>query len=133
MKQKPKKLLDQVPDAIRLKNYAYSTEKSYVDWIIRFIRFHNLRHPREMNSPEIAAFLTYLAVDQNVAPSTQNQALSALLFLYRNVLNIELAGRIDAVRANRDKRLPVVLTKKEVHHVIDRMTGLHQMMAKLLY
>ncbi|MEZ4710237.1 MAG: integron integrase [Caldilineaceae bacterium] len=133
MQQKPKKLLDQVRDAIRLKNYAYSTEKTYVDWIIRFIRFHNLRHPREMNSPEIEAFLTDLAVGQNVAPSTQNQALSALLFLYRNVLNIELTGRIDAVRANSDKRLPVVLTKKEVHQVIGRMTGLHQMMAKLLY
>ena len=133
MEQKPKKLLDQVRDAIRLKNYAYSTEKTYVDWIERFIRFHKLRHPKEMNSPEVEAFLTHLAVKQNVAPSTQNQALSALLFLYRNVLNIELTGRIDAVRANRDKRLPVVLTKAEVQTVIGQMTGLHQMMAKLLY
>ena len=133
MEQKPKKLLDQVRDAIRLKNYAYSTEKTYVDWIERFIRFHKLRHPKEMNSPEVEAFLTHLAVKQNVAPSTQNQALSALLFLYRNVLNLELTGRIDAVRANRDKRLPVVLTKAEVQTVIGQMTGLHQMMAKLLY
>ncbi len=133
MEQKPKKLLDQVRDAIRLKNYAYSTEKTYVDWIERFIRFHKLRHPKEMNSPEVEAFLTHLAVKQNVSPSTQNQALSALLFLYRNVLNIELTGRIDAVRANRDKRLPVVLTKAEVQTVIGQMTGLHQMMAKLLY
>ncbi|MEZ4673110.1 MAG: integron integrase [Caldilineaceae bacterium] len=133
MEQKPKKLLDQVRDAIRLKNYAYSTEKAYVDWIERFIRFHKLRHPREMNSPEIEAFLTHLAVKQNVSPSTQNQALSALLFLYRNVLLIELTGNIDAVRANRDKRLPVVLTKAEVQQVIGQMSGLHQIMAKLLY
>jgi len=99
MEPKPKKLLDQVRDTIRLKNYAYSTEKAYVDWIERFIRFHKLSHPREMNSPQIEAFLTHLAVKQNVAPSTQNQALSALLFLYRNVLHIELTGHIDAVRA----------------------------------
>jgi integron integrase len=133
MEPRPKKLLDQVRDAIRLKNYAFSTEKTYVDWIQRFIRFHNLRHPREMNSLEIEAFLTYLAVKQNVAPSTQNQALSALLFLYRHVLHIELTGRVDAVRAISDKRLPVVLTKAEVQQVIAHMSGLHQMMAKLLY
>ena len=133
MESKPKKLLDQVRDAIRLKNYAYSTEKTYVDWIERFIRFHHIRHPREMNSPEIEAFLTHLAVKQNVAPSTQNQALSALLFLYRHVLDIELTGRIDAVRAQPDKRLPVVLTKVEAQQVIAQMSGLHQMMAKLLY
>ena len=99
----------------------------------RFIRFHKLRHPREMNTPEITAYLTYLAVQQNVAPSTQNQALSALLFLYRHVLQIELTGHIDAVRAQSDKRLPVVLTKVEVQQVIARISGLHQMMAKLLY
>lgn len=133
MEPKPKKLLDQVRDAIRLKNYAYSTEKAYVDWIERFIRFHKLTHPREMNSPQIETFLTHLAVKQNVAPSTQNQALSALLFLYRNVLHIELTGHIDAVRAQRDKRLPVVLTKTETQQVITQMSGLHQMMAKLLY
>jgi integron integrase len=86
-----------------------------------------------MNSPEVEAFLTHLAVNQNVSPSTQNQAISALLFLYRNVLLIELTGNIDAVRANRDKRLPVVLTKAEVQQVIGQMSGLHQMMAKLLY
>lgn len=104
-----------------------------MDWIERFIRFHKLRHPREMNTPEVEAFLTHLAVQQNVSPSTQNQALSALLFLYRNVLQIELTGRIDAVRAKPDKRLPVVLTKAEVQAVIGQMTDLHQMMAKLLY
>ena len=86
-----------------------------------------------MNAPEIEAFLTHLAVNQNVAPSTQNQALSALLFLYRHVLHIELTGYIDAVWAERDKRLPVVLTKAEVQLVIGQMSGLHQMMAKLRY
>jgi site-specific recombinase XerD len=89
---KPKKLLDQVRDAIRLKNYSIHTETSYVDWIERYIRFHHLRYPNTMNTPEITAFLTWLAIEQNVAPSTQNQALSALLFLYRQVLNIELHG-----------------------------------------
>ena len=133
MEQKPKKLLDQVRDALRLKNYAYSTEKSYVDWIERYIRFHKLRHPRQMNAPEIEAFLTDLTVKQNVSPSTQNQALSALLFLYRHVLHIELDGRINIVWAERDKRIPVVLTKSEVQQVIAKMSSLHQTQAKLLY
>ncbi len=137
MQQQPKKLLDQVRDAIRLKNYAYSTEQAYVAWTERFIRFHQLRHPREMNrgpsGREIEAFLTHLAVKQKISPSTQNQALSALLFLYRHVLHIELSGSIDIVWAERDKRIPVVLTKGEVQLVIAQMTGLHQMQAKLLY
>lgn len=133
MKPPPKKLLDRVRDAIRLKNYSIRTENTYVDWIERFIRFHKLRHPLEMNTPEIETFLTWLAVEQNVAPSTQNQALSALLFLYRNVLNIDLIGSIDAVRAQKDKRLPTVLTKAEVQAVITQLTGVHQLMAQLLY
>lgn len=86
-----------------------------------------------MNTPEIEVYLTHLAVERNVAPSTQNQALSALLFLYRDVLKIELVGRIDAVRAKKEKHLPTVLTKVEVIQVIDRMTGLHQLMAQILY
>ncbi len=133
MKQKPKKLLDRTRDAIRVKHYSYRTEQTYVDWIERYIRFHQLRHPAEMNVPEIEAFLTYLAVERNVSPSTQNQALSALLFLYRYVLNLELTDRIDAVRAKKEKHLPTVLTKEEVRQVIDRMSGLHQLMAQLLY
>lgn len=133
MATKPRKLLDQVRDAIRLKNYSIRTENSYVDWIERFIRFHQLRHPAEMNSPEIEAFLTWLAVEQTVAPSTQNQALSALLFLYRQVLQIELTGSIDAVRALKDKRLPTVLSKAEVQQVFEQMSGIHQLMARLLY
>jgi integron integrase len=133
MQPKPKKLLDQVRDTLRLKNYAYRTEQTYIDWIERYIRFHHIRHPREMNVPEIEAFLTHLAVQRNVAPSTPNQALSALLFLYRDVLKIDLIGHIDAVRAKPDKHLPVVLTKAEVHQVIVQMAGLHQLQAKLLY
>jgi site-specific recombinase XerD len=85
-----------------------------------------------MNTPEIEAFLTWLAVDQNVAPSTQNQALSALLFLYRHVLQVELVGSVDAVRAQKDKQLPTVLTKNEMQQVIDRMNGLHLLMAQML-
>ncbi|MCB0105341.1 MAG: phage integrase N-terminal SAM-like domain-containing protein [Caldilineaceae bacterium] len=101
-------------DAIRVKHYSYRTEQTYVEWIERYIRFHGLRHPAEMNVPEIEAFLTHLAIERNVSPSTQNQALSALLFLYRHVLNIELTARIDAVRAKKEKHLPTVLTDESV-------------------
>jgi site-specific recombinase XerD len=111
MEKRPKKLLDQVRDAIRVKHYSIRTEEAYVNWIKRYILFYNKRHPQEMGVSEIEAFLTHLAVDQNVAASTQNQALSALLFLYREVLRIDLQEPIDAVRAKQPKRLPTVLTK----------------------
>jgi len=133
MEKRPKKLLDQVRDVIRLKHYSIRTEKAYVSWIRRYILFHNKRHPREMGSQEIEDFLTHLAVNENVAASTQNQAFNALLFLYREVLKIQLDDSIDAVRAKKPKRLPVVLTKEEVRQVIDAMSGVHQLMAKLLY
>jgi site-specific recombinase XerD len=113
MEHRPRRLLDQVRDAIRLKHYSLRTEEAYVTWIKRYILFHNKRHPKEMASAEIAAFLTHLAVDQQVAASTQNQALSALLFLYRDVLNTPLDLHIDAMRAKKPKRLPTVLTKEE--------------------
>ena len=106
----PPKLLDQVRDALRVKHYAYRTEEAYLQWIRRYILFHNKRHPTEMAEPEIQAFLTHLAVEGNVAASTQNQALSALLFLYRHVLNQPLSESIDAVRARQSKHLPTVLT-----------------------
>ncbi|MCK4470914.1 MAG: integron integrase [Anaerolineae bacterium] len=109
------------------------TEQAYVNWIKRYILFHDKRHPREMGAAEIEAFLTYLAVDRNVAASTQNQALSALLFLYRQVLKQDLVGSIDSVRAKRPKRLPTVLTKEETLRVIGFLSGTHQLMAKLLY
>ncbi len=134
MEKRPKKkLLDQVRDVIRLKHYSIRTEEAYVNWIRRYILFHNKRHPREMGSREIEAFLTHLAVNGNVAASTQNQAFNALLFLYREVLKIQLDDSINAVRAKKPKRLPVVLTKEEVRQVIDAMSNTHQLMAKLLY
>jgi len=97
--QRPKKLLDQVRDAIRLKHYSIRTEEAYVSWIRRYILFHNKRHPTEMGAPQVEAFLTHLAVKDNVAASTQNQALSALLFLYRQVLHQDLTCRRPARQA----------------------------------
>ncbi len=98
MEQRPKKLLDQVRDAIRLKHYSQSTENTYVNWIRRYILFHNKCHPNEMGVPEIEAFLTHLAVKEKVSASTQNQAFSAILFLYRVVLKKELGDTINAAR-----------------------------------
>jgi site-specific recombinase XerD len=94
----PKKLLDQVRDAMRLKHYSLRTEDTYVEWIKRYILFYHKRHPKDMGAPEIEAFLTHLAVEEKVAASTQNQAFSAILFLYRYVLQIELPDSIEAVR-----------------------------------
>lgn len=130
---KPKKLLDQIRDAIRLKHYSYSTEKTYVHWAKRFILFHNKRHPAEMGAAEVEAFLTYLAKEGNVSSSTQNQALNAMLFLYRNVLQIDLPVPLHALRAKRSEHLPTVLSKDEVARLLSGMQGLHQLMAKLLY
>jgi len=132
--KKEKKLLDRVSDAIRLKHYSPRTEEAYVGWIRRYILFHNKRHPREMGTPEIEAFLTHLTVDRNVAASTQNQALYAILFLYREVLRKDLDERaIDAVRAKKPKRLPIVLTKEEALRLIGFLSGKYRLMAKLLY
>ena len=129
----PRKLLDQVRDALRLKHYSYRTEQSYVDWIRRYILFHKKRHPQDMGAAEVQTFLTYLAVERKVAASTQNQALSALLFLYREVLRVELPDLTNTVRAHKPKRLPTVLTRAEVTLLISCMTGIHQLMTKLLY
>jgi integron integrase len=133
MEAPPKKLLDQVRDVIRLKHYSYRTEQTYVQWIRRYILFHNKRHPIDMGVPEIEAFLTHLATKENVAASTQNQAFSSLLFLYRHVLNIELDERINALRARKSRYLPTVLTIEEVQAVIKRMSGVYQLLAILLY
>jgi integron integrase len=130
---KPKKLLDQMRDAIRLKHYSYSTEKTYVHWTKRYILYHNKRHPAEMGTAEIEAFLTHLAKDENVSASTQNQALNALLFLYRNVLQIDLAAPIHALRAKPSQHLPTVLSREEVARLLSGIQGIHQVMAKLLY
>lgn len=133
MNPKPKKLLDQVRDAIRLKHYSYRTEQSYVGWIRRFILFHNKRHPQEMGIAEVEAFLTSLAVDGQVSASTQNQALSALLFLYRFVLKQEFEQPLDAVRAKPSRYLPTVLTKQEVRSVLGRTSGIQGLVLKVLY
>jgi integron integrase len=130
---RPKKLLDQVRHIIRLKHYSIRTEQAYVDWIKRYILFHHKRHPRDMGVPEIEAFLTHLAVERNVAASTQNQALCALLFLYKEVLDQDLPGNIDAVRAKKPKRLPTTLTREETTSVLDFLSGAHRLMAQLLY
>jgi integron integrase len=133
MEPRPKKLLDHVRDAIRLKHYSLHTEQACVTWIKRYIFFHDKRHPKDMGSADIEAFLTHLAVQQKVAASTQNQALSALLFLYRDVLRQPLDGPIDAIRARKPKRLPTVLTKEEALQVIEALSGTHALMGKLLY
>lgn len=130
---RPKKLLEQVSDTLRVKHYSYKTEKTYVQWIRRYILFHHKRHPREMGQEEINAFLTHLAVEDKVAASTQNQALSALLFLYREVLNLELDLNLDAIRAKRTRYLPTVLTPEEVKAVILHLSGVHRLVVQLLY
>lgn len=107
------KLLDQLRAALRVKHYSRRTEDTYVNWVKRYIFFHNKQHPKDLGAPHIAAFLTDLAVNGNVAASTQNQALSAILFLYRHVLLQDVEERIDLVRAKKPARLPVVLTKDE--------------------
>ncbi|WP_051689678.1 phage integrase N-terminal SAM-like domain-containing protein [Pelobacter seleniigenes] len=104
------RLLDLVRNEIRLRHYSIRTEKSYVDWITRFILFHNKRHPQELGADHVSSFLTYLATRQNVAASTQNQALNALVFLYRNVLKSEFDELDTMVRAKKPKKLPVVLS-----------------------
>ncbi|MFS8851643.1 integron integrase [Synechococcus sp. R5-16] len=130
---RPRKLLEQVSDALRVKHYSYQTEKSYLLWIRRFILFHNKRHPKEMGGEEINAFLTHLAVEGKVAASTQNQALSALLFLYREVLHLELDLDLDAVRAKRSRYLPTVLTPEEVKDIIVHLSGIHRLVVQVLY
>ena len=133
MDNRPKVLLDQVQEAIQCKHYSSSTGESYASWIKRFILFHSKRHPSEMGAQEVEAFLTHLAVEQRVAASTQNQALSALLFLYREVLRQDVDLPIHSVRAERPRRLPTVLSKDEVRKVLDCMSGTQQVMARLLY
>ncbi len=131
--QQPRKLLDRLRDRIRLKNYSYRTEQTYVGWVRRYILFHNKRHPAQMGRPEIESFLTHLAVDRNVAPSTQNQALHAILFLYREVLEEPIPERINALRAQERRRLPTVLTVEEVQRLLKQMAGVPHLVALLLY
>ncbi len=129
---KAPKLLDQMRQTMRVKHYSLRTEKSYVHWDRRYIFYHNKRHPQEMGAGEVQSFLSYLAVNQRVSASTQNQALNALVFLYKHVLKKEL-GAIDAVRARRPKRLPVVLTREEAQRVLSLLSGEKHLVFSLLY
>lgn len=131
-KQAPK-LLDQVRDRIRLKHYSIRTEETYLGWIRRFIFFHNKRHPRDMGIREVEAFLTYLAAERDVAASTQNQALSAILFLYKEVLQMELPWLEDVTRAKKPRRLPVVMTPDETRRVLANLEGQWSLLGRLLY
>jgi integron integrase len=126
-------LLEQTRDLLRLKHYSLRTERSYCDWVKRFIRFHGLRHPREMGACEVAQFLTHLARVGQVAASTQNQALSAILFLYQQVLKQEIGWIEDVERAKTPKRIPVVLTRDEVRKIFAHLQGTSRLMAGLLY
>jgi len=124
------KLPDQVRDAIRILHYSIRTEEAYLHWTKRYILYHNKQHPQDMGEQEITAFLTYLAVEKHVSASTQNQALSALLFLYKEVLKLELDWLEDVVRP---KRLPVVLTQNEVQRVLSLISGTNGLIARLMY
>jgi integron integrase len=127
------KLLDRLRTQIRLRHYSLRTEQAYVDWARRYILFHGKRHPKEMGAAELRDFLSHLAVDRNVAASTQNQAKSALLFLYREVLQIELPWLDEVIAAKAAKRLPVVLTQVEVRDLLGAMSGAMGLIASMLY
>ncbi len=127
------RLLDQVRERLRFKHYSLRTEHSYVEWIRRYILFHGKQHPKEMGAREVTAFLTHLAVKGKVASATQNQALAALLFLYREVLNLQLPWLAEIERPMKPKRLPVVLSTSEVNRLLAQLDGTHALMARLLY
>lgn len=130
--QQPR-LLDQVRDAIRRRHFSYRTEETYVHWIKRFIYFHGKRHPREMAAVEATAFLNHLAKDREVAAATQNQALSALLFLYKEVLGQPLPWLDELERARRPARVPAVLTAPQAQRLLFQLRGTRWLMASLLY
>ena len=127
------KLLDQVRAAIRIRHYSRRTEKAYVYWIRRFVIFHRMRHPTEMGEVEVTEFLSSLATRDKISASTQNQALAAILFLYKRVLNQELEWMEGIVRAKMPQRLPVVLCREEVQAVLGQLQGVRRLMATLLY
>ena len=129
----PPRLLDSLRRAIRSRHYSIRTEDTYVDWVRRLILFHGKRHPKELGAAEVSAFLSYLAVDRGVAPSTQNQAKSAILFLYRVVLNEQLPWLNEVVAARDQRRLPVVLTPGEVRSLLNELSGTTGLVGSLLY
>ena len=127
-----KKLLDQLSDALRAKHYSYRTEETYLDWVRRYILFHHKKHPAQMGADEIRAYIIHLAAERNVAASTQNQALSAILFLYREVLHQEIEP-ILLTGAKRPERLPTVLSREEALDALNHLNGAHKLMAQILY
>jgi integron integrase len=127
------RLLDRMRSVLRAGHYSYRTEEAYVHWVRRFIRFHGLRHPRELGKAEVEAFLSHLAVNRNVAPSTQNLALNAILFLYQKVLEVELPWLDDVVRAPRKLNMPVVLDRSEIRAVLTELPSPHDRIVGLLY
>ena len=134
MEQPPRKLLDQLSDAIRIKQYSPRTEKTYVHWVREYILFHKKRHPREMAVPEINQFITHLVVERKASESTQNQAISAILFLYRYILQKDLDETgLTFVRPQKGKRVPTILSKDEARLIISKMTGPYQLLAKIMY
>jgi integrase len=129
----PPRLLDQVRESIRLKHFSLKTEKSYVYYAWDFILFHDKRHSKDMGADEIRAYLSHLAIDRNVAPSTQTVALSALLFLYRQVLQIDLPYIDDIERAKKPERLPVIFSRSEVKQILAYLDGINHLIVSLLY
>jgi integron integrase len=129
----PSKLLDRVRLAARRRHYSYRTEKSYVGWVRRYVLFHGKRHPKDMGAPEVVSFLSHLATELRVSPTTQNQALAALVFLYRHVLDRELEGLDAAIRARARHALPVVLSRDEVRAVLAQLHGTRRLQFMLLY
>jgi integron integrase len=127
------RLLDLVRQAVRVRHYSYRTEKAYVHWIVRYIRFHGLRHPLELSEQEVGEFLTHLAVARHVSASTQNQALNAIVFLYKHVLDRPLGLIHNAARAKRPRRLPAVFSQEEVRCILERMQGRGRIIAHFLY
>ncbi len=128
-----RKLLDRIKREVKRRNYSYSTEKTYCQWVIRYVRYHNLTHPRELGNRDIVRYLNYLANECNLAASTQNQALSALVFLYEHVLEIPVGELNNLQRAKKPKRLPVVLSKEQALAIINEMNGVNQMVLELIY
>ena len=131
--QRQPKLMDNLRQALQARHYSKSTEQPYCLWVKRFIYFHNVKHPDEMAEPEINAFLTHLAVKEKVSSSTQNQALAAILFLYRHVLKREVGNLGNVIRARKPKRLPVVMTREEVKAVLAQLEGDKWLAASLMY
>ncbi len=129
----PATLFQAVRHAIRVRHYSFRTERTYIHWIRRYVLFHDRRHPREMGAAEVTSFVSWLANSRNVAAATQNQALAAVLFLYRGVLGVDLPWLTEVVRAKTPRRLPTVLTQEECRKLLDAMEGRHQFMARLMY